>query len=109
MKEFPYITHYVNEHFKTEKERWDYIFLRPVLVFFYFFIRCIAFPVKFLFHRRPYGFEGRLIDIVLAFGLKYLATRDAVELLIRHVQIEPLLYRHLLIGQRPECEEGGRS
>ena len=60
------------------------------------------FPVKFIIHRKPYGYERYVIDAVLAFGIKYLATRDAVELLIRHVQIEPLLYRFLLTGQEDE-------
>jgi hypothetical protein len=49
-----------------------------------------------LIHRRPWGFEGRSIDCVLAFGLKYLASHEAAELLIRHIQIEPLTYRFLL-------------
>ncbi len=95
MNRFPYITDYVNELFATEKERWDYIFLRPLIVVSYF-IRCIAFPIKFVVHRVPYGFEGYVIDWVLSFGMKYLARREAIELMIRHVQIEPLLYRHLL-------------
>ena len=43
-----------------------------------------------------------MIDAILAFGIKYVATKEAVELLIRHVQIEPVLYRYLLTGQ----EEG---
>lgn len=96
------MTDYINTIFKTEKERWDYIFLRPILLVLYFFIRCIAFPIKFLFHRNPYGFEGYCIDGLLAFGLKYLASRDAAELTIRHVQIEPLLYRYFLIGQEKQ-------
>jgi hypothetical protein len=33
---------------------------------------------------------------LLAFGLKYLASHEAAELLIRHIQIEPLIYRFLL-------------
>lgn len=105
MKEFPYITDYVNEQFKKEKVRFDYIFLRPILLIVYFFTRIIIFPLKFVFHRRPYGFESYCIDAVLAFGIKYLASRDAVELLIRHVQIEPLLYRFLLTGQNNEKAE----
>ncbi len=96
MKAFPYITDYVNQTFDNEQTRWDYIFLRPILVVLYFFIRTIAFPLKFVVHRNPYGFEGRCIDGTLAFGMKYLATSDAVELVVRHVQIEPLLYRHFL-------------
>ena len=32
----------------------------------------------------------------MSFGLKYLARYDAAELFMRHVQIEPLLYRHIL-------------
>lgn len=102
MKKFPYITDYVNTLFEKEKRRLDYLFLRPILLIFYFFLRVIAFPLKFLFHRKPWGFEHYIIDTILAFGIKYLASRDAVELLIRHVQIEPLLYRHLLRGQEDE-------
>lgn len=96
MKSFPYVTDYINEVFSKEENRLDYTYLRPLLLVFYFFLRFIAFPLKFLFHRRPYGFEARCIDGVLAFGMKYFASRDAVELMVRHVQIEPLLYRHLL-------------
>ena len=96
MKSFPYSTDYINEIFTKEEKRLDYIFLRPLLLVSYFFIRTVSFPIKFLIHRTPYGFEGRCIDAVLAFGMKYLASRDAVELMVRHVQIEPLLYRHLL-------------
>ncbi len=96
MKSFPYSTDYINEIFAKEEKRLDYIFLRPLLLVAYFFIRTVSFPIKFLIHRTPYGFEGRCIDAVLAFGMKYLASRDAVELMVRHVQIEPLLYRHLL-------------
>ena len=105
MKEFPYITDYVNKQFKKEKVRFDYIFLRPILLILYFFTRVIIFPLKFVFHRRSYGFESYCIDAVLAFGIKYFASRDAVELLIRHVQIEPLLYRFLLTGQKNETTE----
>lgn len=111
MKKFPYITDYVNEKFETEKSRWDYIFLRPILILLYFFVRCVVFPLKFILHRKPLGFENYIIDFVLAIGIKYFATRDAVELLIRHVQIEPLLYRHLLTGhsgaERAERELNG--
>lgn len=96
MKKFPYITPYINEIFSREEHRLDYIFLRPLLLVFYFFLRIIVFPVKYLIHRKPYGFEARCIDGLLAFGMKYLASREAVELMIRHVQIEPLLYRHLI-------------
>ncbi|MEO8493948.1 MAG: hypothetical protein ABI614_02685, partial [Planctomycetota bacterium] len=96
MMRFPYITEYVNELFEKERSRWDFHLVRPVLVFFYFFLRCIVFPLKFVLHRVPFGFEGFLIDRTLSFGMKYLARREAVELMVRHVQIEPLLYRHLL-------------
>lgn len=102
MKEFPYITDYVNTQFKQEKERFDYIFIRPILLVLYFFLRIIIFPLKFVLHRRSYGFESYCIDAILAFGIKYFASREAVELLIRHVQIEPLLYRYLLTGQKIE-------
>lgn len=96
MKAFPFLTDYVNQTFADEKRRWDYIFLRPILQVLYFFLRTVLFPLKYFFHRKPYGFEGRCIDGVLAFGMKYLATVEAVEMVVRHVQIEPLLYRHLL-------------
>jgi hypothetical protein len=93
---FPYMTDYVNEVLSGEKARLDYVFLRPVLLVVYFFVKLVVFPLKFCVHRVPYGFEARCIDTVMALGLKYLASHDAAELLIRHVQIEPLLYRHLL-------------
>lgn len=96
MNQFPYITEYINEIFAREKNRWDFIYLRPIIVFSYFFQRTISFPLKFLFHRFPIGFEAYLIDWWMTFGLKYVATQDAAELLMRHVQIEPLLYRHIL-------------
>jgi hypothetical protein len=96
MEQYPYITSYVNEVFTRERNRLDYIFLRPVLLVVYFFVRCVAFPIKFVLHRNPYGFEAKMIDRSLALGLKYLASHDAAELLIRHVQIEPLLYRFIL-------------
>jgi hypothetical protein len=96
MLSFPYMTDYVNEVLSREKARADYLFLRPVLLVLYFFLKLVVFPLKFLVHRRPYGFEARCIDAVMAVGLKYLASHDAAELLIRHVQIEPLLYRYVL-------------
>ena len=105
MKQFPYMTDYVNEAFAKEKVRFDYIFLRPILLVLYFFLRSIAFPLKFVFHRKPLGFEGYCIDAVLAFGLKRFASYDAVELLVRHVQIEPILYRFLLTGHKFEDDE----
>lgn len=96
MNQFPYINSYVNGVFAREKKRWDYILLRPVILFTYFFQRSISFPLKFVFHRFPLGFEAYAIDWWMTFGLKYLATHDAAELMLRHVQIEPLLYRHIL-------------
>ena len=98
MQRFPYVTDYVNEIFDKEKARFDYRFIRPILTISHFFLRIVLVPLKFLFHRRAWGFERRLIDRVLAFGIKYFASREALELLIRHVQIEPLLYRYLLSG-----------
>ena len=100
MNQFPYITDYVNDVFAREKTRWDFIFLRPLIVFGYFFQRSVGFPLKFLLHRRPFGFEAYLIDWWMTWGLKHLATHDAAELFMRHVQIEPLLYRHIL-GPHP--------
>ena len=105
MQSFPYITDYINELFEKEKARFDYRFIRPLITIPYFFLRIILVPLKFVFHRRAWGFEEKLIDGVLAFGIKYLASREALELLIRHVQIEPLLYRYLLSGT-PERREG---
>ncbi|PQO26583.1 hypothetical protein [Blastopirellula marina] len=96
MNQFPYITDYVNEIFAREKQRWDFKLLRPIIVFSYFFQRTLSFPLKFIFHRIPFGFEAYLIDWWMTWGLKYMATYDAAELLMRHVQIEPLLYRHIL-------------
>ena len=94
----------MNEELSADKERWDYRFLRPPLLILYFLMRCLVFPFKFLFHRNAWGFEARIIDAVLAFGIKYVATQEAVAMLIRHVQIEPVLYRHFLTGH--ECEGG---
>ncbi|CAN5899655.1 hypothetical protein BH24DEI2_BH24DEI2_12950 [soil metagenome] len=105
MQRFPYLTDYVNDKFAAEKTRWDYVFLRPVLVVLYFFLRLAVVPIKFLFHRTAWGFEKKLIDGVIAFGIKHFAAHDALELLIRHVQIEPLLYRYILSGT-PERREG---
>lgn len=105
MQRFPYVTDYVNEVFNREKARFDYIFLRPVFIIWYFFLRLVIVPIKFVFHRRAWGFEQKIIDSILAFGIKYFASHDALELLIRHVQIEPLLYRYLLSGT-PERMEG---
>ena len=107
MKSFPYATPYINEVFTREEQRLDYIYLRPLLLVLSFFLRFIAFPIKFFIHRRPYGFEGRCIDGILALGMKYFASHDAVELMVRHVQIEPLLYRHFL--HNPEQQENTPS
>ena len=106
MQNFPYLTNYVNETFNREKTRLDYKFLRPILIVLYFFLRLLIVPFKFLFHRNAWGFEEDLIDRVIAFGIKRLAAYDALELLIRHVQIEPLLYRYVLSGT-PERVNGG--
>lgn len=98
MLRFPYLTDYVNEIFDRERTRLDYRFVRPILVVLYFFLRIVIVPFKFVFHRNEWGFEKKCIDSVLGFGIKYFAAHDAIELLIRHVQIEPLLYRYLLSG-----------
>ncbi|KAA3645368.1 MAG: hypothetical protein DWQ07_12940 [Chloroflexi bacterium] len=95
---FPYITDYINEIFDKEKKRFDYRFIRPLFTISFFFVRLVMVPIKFVFHRRAWGYESWLIDSILAFGIKYLASREALQLLIRHVQIEPLLYRYLLSG-----------
>lgn len=101
---FPYLTDYVNDVFARERKQWDFILLRPVLLVLYFFLRCVLFPFKFVFHRRSYGFEARTIDWFLALGMKYLATPEAASLFVRHLQIEPLLYRYILMPQN-----GGES
>ena len=98
MQYFPYVTDYVNEIFSKEKTRFDYRLIRPLFTITHFFLRIVLVPMKFVFHRRAWGFERRLIDRIIAFGIKYFASREALELLIRHVQIEPLLYRYLLSG-----------
>ena len=98
MQSFPYVTDYVNEIFDKERARFDYRFIRPILTISHFFLRLVIVPLKFLFHRSAWGFEKRLIDRALAFGIKYFASHEALKLLIRHVQIEPLLYRYLLSG-----------
>jgi hypothetical protein len=43
----------------------------------------------------------------MAMGMKYLARQDAAELFIRHVQMEPILYRHMLVqpDREPRVEE----
>lgn len=110
MKSFPYTTRYVNEVFAKEEKRLDYAYLRPPLLILYFFLRLVVFPLKFFIHRGPYGFEARCIDGVLALGMKYFASYDAVELMVRHVQIEPLLYRHLLAsGENAENAENAEA
>jgi hypothetical protein len=105
MERLPYITDYINDVFLRERSRLDYRLLRPVMVVLYFFLRLLLVPFKFIFHRKPWGFERKLIDRMIAFGIKYLATQDALNLLIRHVQIEPLLYRYILSGT-PERRMG---
>ena len=107
MQRFPYITDYVNGVFADEKKHWDYVLLRPILLVVYFFLRVVSFPLKFVLHRKPYGFEARVIDWTMSFGMKYLARYDAAELMLRHVQIEPLLYRHVLMGQMFDQELAG--
>ena len=108
MQSFPYITDYVNAILDREKARFDYRFIRPLLTISHFLLRIIIVPLKFLFHRRAWGFEERMIDGVMALGIKYLASHEALELLIRHVQIEPLLYRYLLSGT-PGGQGGGKG
>lgn len=98
MQSFPYVTDYVNEIFDKEKARFDYLFIRPILTISYFFLRLVVVPLKFLFHRNAWGFEKKIIDSALAFGIKRLASQAALKLLIRHAQIEPMLYRYLLSG-----------
>ena len=98
MQNFPYVTDYINDIFNKEKARFDYKFIRPIFTISFFFVRIVLVPLKFVFHRHAWGFEKRIIDGVLAFGIKYFASQDALRLLIRHVQIEPLLYRYLLSG-----------
>ena len=99
MRQFPYIPDDLNDLFARERDRWDFRFLRPLIVVGYFFFRAVVFPLKFTIHRTPWPGEAKVIDWWMAFGLKYLATHEAAELFIRHVQIEPLLYRYIL--QRP--------
>jgi hypothetical protein len=105
MQSFPYVTDYINELFDKEKARFDYKIIRPLFTISFFFIRIVLVPLKFIFHRHAWGFEKKIIDGVLAFGIKYFASREALELLIRHVQIEPVLYRYLLSGT-PERRAG---
>lgn len=99
MHKFPYITDRVNGVFAREKKQWDFILVRPLLLVIYFLVRFVSFPLKFVLHRFPFGFEAYLIDCCMAFGIKYLARTEAAELFMRHVQIEPLLYQHILRRQ----------
>ena len=46
---------------------------------------------------------------ILAFGLKYFASHEAAEVLIRHIQIEPLLYRFLLHDDKAKQGEGDKD
>lgn len=108
MQRFPYITDYINEIFSKEKARFDYRFIRPILTISYFFLRLVIVPIKFITHRRAFGFEKKIIDSLLAFGIKYLASREALKLLIRHVQIEPVLYRYILSGTPERREKTGK-
>ena len=110
MQSFPYITEYVNEIFDKEKARLDYRFLRPILNIVLFLLRLVLVPIKFVLHRRTWGFEKLVIDAILAYGIRRFASHDALELLVRHVQIEPTLYRYLLSGT-PEgaLREDGRE
>ncbi|MDP6445776.1 MAG: hypothetical protein QGG36_10595 [Pirellulaceae bacterium] len=107
MERFPYITPYVNEVFAKERTQWDFILLRPILLVLYFFLRFVSFPLKFILHRWSFGFEAYLIDCSMAFGMKYLARYEAAELFMRHIQIEPLLYRHILQGGEAPATETG--
>ncbi|WP_145285245.1 DUF6999 family protein [Pirellulimonas nuda] len=107
MNEFPYITEYVNGVFARERKQWDFILLRPLLLVMYFVVRFVSFPLKFVLHRWPLGFEAYLIDCCMAFGMKYLARADAAELFMRHVQIEPLLYQHILRQQDAPVQSSG--
>lgn len=107
MIKFPHITDSANAIFAEEKAHWDFIFLRPLLLVFYFFLRFITFPLQYLIHRKPWGFEARLMDRLMAFGIKYFAKTSAVELFMRHVQIEPLLYRHMLSQKGVERQLSG--
>jgi len=106
VQRFPYLTDYVNELFDREKSRFDYVFIRPVLTSIYYFVRLVLVPIKFLLHRRQWGFENKMIDRAMGFGIKHFASEEALELIIRHVQIEPMLYRYILSGT-PERMEGG--
>lgn len=109
MQRFPYITPYVNDVFAREKAQWDFVLLRPILLVCYFFLRFVSFPLKFVFHRWPYGFESYMIDWCMALGMKYLARHDAAELFLRHVQIEPILYRHILARQGIDAPYSGKK
>jgi hypothetical protein len=44
----------------------------------------------------------------MALGMKYLARYDAAELMLRHVQIEPLLYRHVLLREDVQPQGNGK-
>ncbi|HSM71614.1 MAG TPA: hypothetical protein VK851_08730 [Anaerolineales bacterium] len=107
MQNFPYVTDYINDIFDREKARLDYKIIRPFFTIPFFFLRIVLVPFKFVFHRHEWGFEQKIIDGILAFGIKYFASHEALKLLIRHVQIEPLLYRYLLSGTPERRERTG--
>ena len=109
MQRFPYFTDYVNDVFAKERTQWDFILLRPILLVLYFFVRFISFPLKFVLHRWPLGFETYAIDTCMALGMKYLARPEAAELFMRHVQIEPLLYRHILSRRDVPSQSNGEK
>jgi hypothetical protein len=74
MQSSPYITEYVNEIFDKEKARLDYRFLRPVLNIVLFLLRIVLVPIKFVLHRRTWGFEKPVIDAILAYGIRRFAS-----------------------------------
>ena len=109
MHQFPYINEEVNRVFADEKAHLDFILLRPMILVVYFFVRILVFPIKFVFHRVPYGFEAYAIDWWMSIGMKYLARQEAAELMLRHVQIEPLIYRHILATENGETPKEVRK
>jgi len=91
MHRFPYINEEVNRVFGEEKSHLDYLLLRPLILVVYFFTRIFLFPIKFVFHRVPYGFEAYAIDWWMSVGMKYLARHVKFVSSMASMETSPLI------------------